>query len=84
MKLDFYKSTERLSDIVQPSRVVYVPENAENNDDVFTKQDFIDMCKGDKDKAQIVFDLCEWKSPYTVIQDLIVEEEFEETDFKTF
>jgi len=82
--MEFYKTTEKLSDIVQPSQVVYVPENAEDNDDVFSKQDFLDLCKGDKYIAQIVLDLCEWQSPYTVIDELIREEEFEENQFNLF
>lgn len=81
--MKFFKTTEKLSDIIQPSMVVYVPENAEDND-VFSKQDILNLCKGDKELAQIVLDLCEWQSPYTVIDELIREEEFEESRFKLF
>ncbi len=49
MELEFYKTTEQLSDI-----------------------------------AQIVFDLCEWQFPSTVIADLIAEEEFNEDQFQLF
>lgn len=82
--MEFFKTTEKLSEIVQPSMVVYIPENAEDKDDVFSKQDFLNLCRGDKEIAQIILDLCEWQSPYTVIDELIMEGVFEKSQFKLF
>ena len=80
MELTYYKAEGKLSDIAQCSLVVYIPENAEEDAEVFSKQDFIDLAKGDEHLAEIIFSLCEWQSPYTVLDELLIEEEIEETE----
>lgn len=52
-----------------PDRVCYVPENWDFEEDGpgITGQDIIDLCDGDKLKAQMVFELCDWQHPSTVL-----------------
>jgi hypothetical protein len=50
-----------------PDEICYVPENAEDDDDGFSRNDFIDLCNGDELKAEIIFDLCEWEFPSTIL-----------------
>lgn len=52
-----------------PDRVCYVPENWDFEEDGpgYTAKDILDLCGGDQDKAEIVFDLCEWEHPSTVL-----------------
>lgn len=47
--------------------VCYTPESPDGPDDCYTRDDFIDLCGGDVLKARIVFDLCEWQHPETIL-----------------
>ena len=58
-----------------PDRVCYVPENWDFDDGPgITGQDIIDLCNGDKQKAQRVFDLCDWQFPSTVLDEMVRED----------
>lgn len=50
-------------------RVCYIPENWDFDEDGpgYTGQDFLELCGGDKDKADMVFYLCGWEHPSTVL-----------------
>lgn len=60
-----------------PYLVCYVPENWDEFVDGkgWTREDFLQMCDGDAEKAARVFDECEWQSPETVLDELEREEE---------
>lgn len=52
-----------------PDQVCYIPENWDFEEDGpgITANDILEMCDGDKLKAGLVFDLCEWEHPNTVL-----------------
>lgn len=52
-----------------PDQVCYIPENWDFEFDGpgITGQDIIDQCGGDKIKARMVFNLCHWQFPSTVV-----------------
>lgn len=50
-----------------PNAVCYVGAHVDDPSDCWTKNAIIAACDGDEVKAEIVFDLCEWESPYTVL-----------------
>lgn len=52
-----------------PERVCYIPENWDFEEDGpgYTARDILEQCGGDKDKADIVFNLCNWEHPSTVL-----------------
>lgn len=53
----------------RPDSVCYVPEDwdFEENGPGYTANDILAECGGDKDKADIVFELCSWQHPSTVL-----------------
>ena len=53
----------------------YIPELS---DTVYTKQDFIDLCGGREDFAEICFDIVDWQSPETLVEELFVNGEWAE------
>ena len=54
-----------------PDRICYVPENWDFQTDGpgYTANDILDLCGGDKDKADMVFALCDWQHPSTVLDE---------------
>lgn len=55
--------------------ICYIPEHSENINDCFTYNDYLELCGGDSLKAWEVFNLCEWQSPHTVLQEWDEEDE---------
>lgn len=81
MTLDYFKSYEPW-DTGCNDEVCYIPENNDGTKgDIFTPQDFIDLCDGDWYKARHVFEMCSWQFPDTFIDGLDEEDEryFEES-----
>jgi len=50
--------------------VCYIPDNAEYEDDKYTKQDILEVCYNNQDLAELVFDLLTWQHPSTMIEEL--------------
>ncbi len=46
----------------------YVPELS---DAVYCKKDFIEMCHGNEEIAEIIFDIVDWQSPETELDQLM-------------
>ena len=55
--------------------IIYIPEYAYNEDnvvkreDAYSKQDFIEICDGDEEKALYIFDTVDWQFPENLIDD---------------
>jgi hypothetical protein len=60
-------------------RICYIPENADPNDrdEHYNYHDFLRVCKNNQELAEIVFDLCKWQSPETVILEMLHEGEID-------
>ena len=56
-------------------RVIYTTEEG----DTYTEQDFLNIAKGNKRLAKILIDLCDWQSPCTELDALIMNGEVIET-----
>jgi len=53
-----------------PQRVCYVPENWNFEDGPgITGQEIVDLCDGDHLKAEMVFNLCDWQFPSTILDE---------------
>lgn len=52
-----------------PDQVCYIPEywNFDEDGPGITANDILEMCDGNKMKADVVFDLCEWAHPNTIL-----------------
>lgn len=55
--------------------VCYVPESS---DILYTKQDFLDICNGQRDIADYVFGAVDWQHPETYLDELWNEKELAE------
>jgi len=53
----------------------YVPELS---DEVYTKQRIIDLCGGREDFARICFEIIDWQSPETLVEEFFVNGEWAE------
>ena len=72
-----YKNYEVFEDEDNPDEVCYISElayddilNADyefDEDDFYTRNDFITMCDDDVKKAAMVFDMCTWESPGCIL-----------------
>lgn len=58
-----------------PDRVCYVPELS---DSAYTRQDFLDMCYGQEEMADMLFEMVDWQSPSTLQDELF---DMQEIDF---
>jgi len=52
-----------------PDRICYVPENWDFKEDGpgYTAKDILTLCNGDQDLADMVFGLCDWQHPSTIL-----------------
>ena len=64
-----YKSLEAF---LNKSGICYVPELSDNK---YTYKDFLDMVNGNEELAEILFDLVDWQSPGTKLDELIADDE---------
>lgn len=55
----------------KPSEVCYIPENwdSENQGTGYTAEDILFLCDNDQDKADMVFGLCDWQDPSTILDE---------------
>lgn len=58
-----------------PDKVCYVPELF---DEGYTRQDFLDMCYGQEEMADMLFEMVDWQSPETLQNELF---DMQEIDF---
>lgn len=59
----------------EPEAVCYVPELS---DSLYTRQDFLDMCNGQEDVADHVFNAVDWQHPESYLEELRVGEDLAE------
>ena len=57
-----------------PEQVCYVPELS---DSIYTRQDFLNLCDGNVEMADELFDNCDWQHPESLIEDWVVNGEWE-------
>jgi len=53
--------------------IIYNPENYDNDfeqSEGYTGADFLELCDGDKEMAQRVYDQCDWQHPETIIDEM--------------
>lgn len=55
----------------------YIPELS---DTIYTAESFLDMCNGQKDMAEELFEACDWQHPESLKEDWIKNEEWKECD----
>ena len=58
-------------------KVCYIPEL---HDGGYTRQDFLDICGGREDFAAICFEVVDWQSPETWIEEQVQSGEWDECD----
>ena len=69
---------------LHPDRICYIPENWDFDDGFgYTGNDFLALCDGNIQKAQALFDQCEWQHPETILDENEREEALE-NDIDTF
>jgi len=61
-----------------PERICYIPENwdFETDGDGYSGQDILDLCDGDPIKARMIFSLCSWQHPSTVLGEWDSDDDF--------
>jgi len=57
--------------------ICYVPELS---DSLYTKQDFMDLCNGQEEIAQRIFEDVDWQHPETYIEEEFMEGELDECE----
>lgn len=60
-----------------PDRVCYVPELS---DSTYTRQEFLNLCDGNEEMADELFDNCDWQHPESLIEDWVVNGEWEKCE----
>lgn len=68
-----FKDEEAYCDKEHPERVCYIPELS---DSLYTRQDFLDMCKGQTEFADELFEGCDWQHPETLMEDWFRNDEW--------
>ena len=66
-----YKNWEAYYDTAHPDQVCYIPELS---DSLYTRQDFLDICNGQPEIADRIFEEVDWQSPETCLEDQWYEE----------
>ena len=60
----------------EPDKPCYSPETS---DRVYTRNDLIKLCEGDVKKAELLFTVCDWQHPETILEETPAEDWNEET-----
>lgn len=66
-----FKDEEAYLDKESPDKVCYIPELS---DSLYTRHDFLEMCNGQEDIADFVFDAVDWQHPETYLEEQWAEE----------
>lgn len=68
---NIFKDEEAYLDKEHPDKVCYIPELS---DSLYTRQDFLDMCNGQEDIADRIFEAADWQHPETYLEEQWAEE----------
>ena len=68
---NIFKDEEAYLDKEHPDKVCYIPELS---DSLYTRQDFLDMCNGQEDIADRIFEAVDWQHPETYLEEQWAEE----------
>ena len=68
---NIFKDEEAYLDKEHPDKVCYIPELS---DSLYTRQDFLDMCNGQVDIADRIFEAVDWQHPETYLEEQWAEE----------
>lgn len=60
-----------------PDRVCYVPELS---DSTYTREDFLNLCDGNVEMADELFDNCDWQHPESLVEDWVVNGEWKKCE----
>ena len=63
---NIFKDEEAYLDKEHPDKVCYIPELS---DSLYTRQDFLDMCNGQEDIADRIFEAVDWQHPETYLEE---------------
>lgn len=66
-----FKDEEAYLDEEHPDRICYIPELS---DFLYTRKDFLNMCNGQSEIADRIFDEVDWQRPETCLEDQWYEE----------
>lgn len=66
-----YKNWEAYYDTANPDRVCYIPELS---DSLYTRQDFLNICNGQPEIADQIFEKVDWQCPETLLEEQWYEE----------
>lgn len=58
--------------------IIYIPESAYENEHAkygYSFKDFLDICDGDRERAEYLFEWVDWQHPDTAYEDIIWDEE---------
>jgi hypothetical protein len=70
-----FKDEEAYLDKEHPDRICYIPELS---DSLYSRQDFLDMCRGQTEFADELFEGCDWQHPESLMNDWFVNNEWVE------
>ena len=70
-----FKDEEAYLDEEHPDRICYIPELS---DSLYSRQDFLDMCRGQTEFADELFEGCDWQHPESLMNDWFVNNEWVE------
>ena len=68
-----FKDEEAYLDEEHPDCICYIPEL---RDSLYTRQDFLDMCKGQREFTDELFYACDWQHPESLMNDWIINNEW--------
>ncbi len=66
-----FKDEEAYYNKDHPDRICYIPEL---DDDLYSRNDFLKICNGQEEIADVIFFQCDWQHPETCLQDQWFEE----------
>lgn len=68
-----FKDEEAYLDEEHPDRICYIPELS---DSLYSRQDFLNMCRGQREFADELFEGCDWQHPETLTEDWFRNDEW--------
>lgn len=70
------KLAQKEIDFNDNEKVIYTPENWDDDEkEGYTGQDFLELCDGDLELAQRIYDACEWQHPETILDEMSRDDE---------
>ncbi len=74
---EYYKNGKTWEEIEMNDKI-YKPEFDAFDDEPYTKKDLIEMCMGEENTAKLLFDMLEWQSPGTLLDEWLREGEIDD------